>query len=198
VQLNPSERGTREFARPSLNYTPHSAPEVIGIDVKTAEYGWDYAIRFVVRWEDVETRTKHMTKTPVMIAAFPQQGAGLMGNSEELVAERQRRLRVWQERFDGKTTEIHSRIADANPWLGGSELCPQNTAETSSMDRFGPCRFEKRGDKIVEYLTAGRACLSSARPDRVCLIVKGCPNNVGRMLKKASFGTGKLALVCEQ
>jgi hypothetical protein len=166
--------------------------------VRTTEYGWDYAIRFVVDWQDIETGAVHKAKTPTMLAAFPRDGMKNPFDSrgaERLFENWRKRETAWQLAFDGSATEIGSAIQVPRMWHGDSDVCPDNTVESSINDRYGPCRFEKQGAKISEARPAGRSCFASTDPTRVCLITSGCPKP-GRVLKPGTE-KGKFVLFCE-
>jgi hypothetical protein len=80
VKLSPEMKGRRiTVSSTQRNYPPHSAPEIIAVNVHTAAEGVYYVLRFVVAWRDLKTKREFVTRAPVSIAFFQAENSMLAG-----------------------------------------------------------------------------------------------------------------------
>lgn len=96
LELTPLEGAPRP--KWNFSYPPRSNPDRFAIHVVPSQWGYSYAIRFVVSWYDPRGRRNYITKSDVYAAYFPE-GQGPIFSSEAALTFRRSQAAAWEQQL---------------------------------------------------------------------------------------------------
>jgi hypothetical protein len=116
--ISPSDKGKALAlnGEDRFTYPPHSNPDQFVLDISSAKRGYSYALRFLVDWSDLRTKTSNRAQSWVAIASFPDAPGMIFGGDADTFGWRREQLRKWRQQYDGSKEALKDADVEDPPF----------------------------------------------------------------------------------